>query len=142
MAEKEKTMNLVGSKLTKVSGERNPNFDGKLELNTNINLKAIEKFKSPQSKQEVLKVDYKFEIIYGELGNVSIEGILYLSTDTKTMKEAIKDKDEKNFNSPTSMAIMNLIIQKSSIKAFEIEEELGLPIHIRLPTLQASENKN
>ena len=111
MAEKTKTMNIVGSNLTKVSGERNPDFKGKLELNTNINLRSVEKFKSSQAKQEVLKVDYQFEIKYGELGGVSIEGILFISADPKTIKEAIKDKADNNYNSPTQMAIMNIIIQ-------------------------------
>ena len=32
--------------------------------------------------------------------------------------------------------ITNMIIQKASIKAFELEEELGLPIHISLPQMQ------
>jgi len=35
--------------------------------------------------------------------------------------------------------ISNFIIKKASIKAFELEEELGLPIHIKLPTLNIKE---
>jgi len=129
-------MKLLGSKITKINAERNPDFDGKLELNTNINIKSIEKFQPENANIESLKVNAVFEIQYGELGQISIEGQLYLNTDTKEIEEIINNFKSNKFDTPEQMAIMNIVIQRFSIKAFELEEELGLPIHIRLPTLQ------
>ena len=42
---------------------------------------------------------------------------------------------EKKFDTDEHLSITNMIVQKATIKALEIEEELGLPFHIRLPTL-------
>jgi len=123
---------LVGSRLTKISAERNPDFSGDLSLKTNIAIKSINKMKEPKDTAEVI---YLFEVDYNELGKVSIEGKLFISAEPKTLKVVQKAFDDKDAQSDEYMAITNLILQKSSIKAFQLEDELGLPIHIKLPTL-------
>ncbi|MFH1521492.1 MAG: hypothetical protein ABIF18_00885 [archaeon] len=125
-------LKLAGSKFTKISAERNTEFSGKLEIKTNIKNISLEKSKDAK---DILRLFYSFEINYNELGKILVEGILFLSGDSKTVKELLKIQQDKNFKSPEYVAITNLIIQKASIKAFELEEELGLPIHIKLPTL-------
>jgi len=134
-------MKLLGSKITKINAERNLDFDGKLELNTNINIKSIEKFQPDKVDIESLKVNALFEIQYGKLGQISIEGQLYLSTDAENIEEIINNFKSNKYDTPEQIAIMNIVIQKFSIKAFELEEELGLPIHIRLPTLQGKKEE-
>ena len=123
---------LIGSRFTKVNAERKPDFSGKLEMKTNIKINSLDKAKDAK---DTLKLSYIFEVDYVELGKVEIEGILFLSGDSKIIKELLKTQKEKKYNSPEYMGLTNLIIQKASIKAFELEEELGLPIHIKLPTL-------
>ena len=125
-------LKLVGSKFTKINAERNPEFNGKLEIKTNIKNISLENNKETK---DILKLIYNFEIDYNELGKILIEGLLFLSSDSKTIKELLKIQKDKKYKSPEYITITNLIIQKASIKAFELEEELGLPIHIKLPTL-------
>jgi len=125
-------LRLIGSKINKINAERNPEFNGKIELKTNINIISLEKLKQ---EKEVLKLSYIFEINYGDLGNISINGELFLKGDQKIIKNLLKIQKNKEYNSPEYILITNLIIQKASIKAFELEEELNLPIHIKLPTL-------
>ncbi len=127
-------LKLIGSKFTKLSAERKPNFTGKLTLNTNIKVKDLEK---TEEVKDTLKVSYDFEVDYGELGGVNVEGTLFISTNPKLIKELLKAWNNKKFDTPEHIHITNFIIQKASIKAFELEDELGLPIHIRLPTLGA-----
>ncbi len=129
-------LRLIGAKLTKINAERNPEFSGKLEIKTNIKVNSLEKIKDTK---DTIKVLYDFEIDYGELGKILIEGILFLSSDAKTIKELLKIQKDKKYNSPEYITITNLIIQKASIKAFEIEEELSLPIHIKLPALSVKD---
>ena len=129
-------LRLTGAKLTKINAERNPEFSGKLEIKTNIKVNSLEKIKDTK---DTIKVLYDFEIDYGELGKILIEGILFLSSDAKTIKELLKIQKDKKYNSPEYITITNLIIQKASIKAFEIEEELSLPIHIKLPALSVKD---
>lgn len=125
-------LKLIGSKLIKISAERNPEFNGKLEIKTNIKINSLEKIKEAK---DTLKLSYDFEVNYNKLGKIFIKGILFLSGDSKIIKELLKIQKDKKFNSPEYIMISNLIIQKASIKAFELEEELNLPIHIKLPTL-------
>ena len=129
-------LKLVGSRFLKVSAERKPDFSGKLEMKTNIKIDSIEKVKEAK---DTVKLTYTFEVEYVELGGVSIEGLLFLSGDAKSIKELLKVQKDKKYDSPEYIGITNLIIQKASIKAFELEEELGLPIHIKLPTLSIKE---
>jgi hypothetical protein len=132
-------MKLAGSRFTKVSAERNPNFEGKLEVKTDIKIKSLEKIKE---SKETIKVEYIFEIDYLDLGKVSIEGLLFLTLDAKKVKELIKSQKEDKFNTPEHVTITNIIIQKASIKAFTLEEELGLPIHIKFPKVNIQEKPN
>lgn len=125
-------LKLVGSRILKLKAERKPEFSGKLEMKTNIKVDSIEKVKEAK---DTLKLLYTFDIEYVNLGGISIEGILFLSGDVKTIKDLIKIQKDKKYESPEFIAITNIIIQKASIKAFELEEELGLPIHIKLPSL-------
>ncbi len=123
---------LINSNFLKIEAERNPDFSGKLKLKTNINIKSVEKL---EKSKDILKVSYIYEINYLDLGKIIITGNLFLKGDGKTIKNIIKKQEEKDYNSEETILIMNLIIQKASLRALQIEEELGLPIHIKLPSL-------
>jgi|TARA_B100001971_G_C17970491_1_gene422160 RNase P/RNase MRP subunit p29 len=131
-----KKLKVVGSRFTKLNGEVNTEFSGKVSMDTNIKVISIELFKD---KKDTIKAPYSFEIDYKDLGKVEIEGNLFLESDTKTIKDLVKSWKNKKFNTDEQITITNIILQKASIKAFELEEELGLPIHIKLPTLKAKE---
>ena len=125
-------LKLVGSRITKINAERKPDFEGKLEMKTDIRIISLEKIKEAK---DTAKLSYAFKIDYGELGGIEIEGNLFLSGDAKEIKELLKIQKDKKYDTPEFIGITNLIIQKASIKVFGLEEELGLPIHIRLPTV-------
>jgi hypothetical protein len=125
-------LKLAGSRFTKIDAERNDDFSGKLEMTTNIKITSIEKIKE---RKDSVKIDYVFMVDYKELGKITIGGTLFLTGDAKTIKELLKSHKEKSYETPEYMSITNVIIQKASIKAFEIEEELMLPVHIKLPAL-------
>ena len=129
-------LKLISSKFIRINATRNPDFSGKIKLDTNVNIKSIEKYELTSSKRNSLKVEAAFVINYYDFGKIEIEGILYLSVDEKSLKEILRLFNGKKYNSPELIGIMNLVLQKFSIKAFEIEEELNLPIHIKLPSLQ------
>jgi hypothetical protein len=123
---------IINSKFLEIEATRNPEFSGKLKLKTNVQINLLEKAKD---SKEMLKTVYTFEIDYGELGKVKVKGELFLLSDAKTVKTVLKNKESKEYNTPEYIEITNLLIQRASIKAFELEEELGLPIHIKLPSL-------
>ena len=131
---------LLASKITSILAQRDPTFNGKIELNQNIKIKKIEKF-ALKVQKDSLKVNYIYDIDYKKLGKISIEGILYLDVEQKIMKEIIKDWKENKKNEERQLEIINIIIQKASIKAIELEDQLGLPIHFRLPFLKRKKEK-
>ena len=87
----ESKLSLLSSRLTKVNGERNTDFSGKISMNQNINIKKLEKFKPKNSKIESLKIEYSFQIDYSDLGKVEIEGFLFLGIEAKEMKKIISN---------------------------------------------------
>ena len=125
-------LKLAGSRFVKINAERNVDFDGKIEIKTNIKINSLDKIKDAKDS---LKLNYTFEVDYKELGKIELEGILFLSGDSKTIRDLLKIQKDKKYESPEYIGLSNVIIQKASIKTFELEEELGLPIHIKLPTL-------
>lgn len=125
-------LKVVGSRLLKIEAERNPEFNGKLEIKTNIKIDSIEKI---EDNKDAVKLSYTFGLDYSELGKINIKGILFLTGDSKSIQKLLDNQKDKKYEDSEFIAITNLIIQKASIKALELEEELGLPIHIKLPTL-------
>jgi hypothetical protein len=125
-------MKLIGLRYIKISAQRNPDFNGQVSLNTNVQFKEISK----ADTKDTLKIPYNFIVDYKELGKIEIEGILFVSTDSKTIKTIEKAQKEKNYKTEEFTRISNLILQKSSVKAFELEDEFGLPIHIKLPEIK------
>ncbi len=126
----------MGSRITKLSGERNENFDGELKVTTNLSIISTEMVKDAK---DILKIYYRFEADYGGLGKVSVEGALFISSDSKTLKDIQKNSKAQKMNESNQLLIANLILQKASLRCFEIEEELGLPIHVKLPALTLKE---
>ena len=127
---------LMGSRTMKLFGERNENFDGELKVTTNLSIVSTEIVKDAK---DILKVYYRFEAEYGSLGKAGVEGALFLSSDPKTLKDIQKNSKAQKMNEPNQMFIANLILQKASVRCFELEEELGLPIHVKLPALKLKE---
>jgi len=127
-----KEISYAGSRFTKISAERKKDFSGKISLNTNIKINSIEPVKD---QKEVIDISYSFLIDYGGFGKVELQGNLFVQADVKVAKSLINSMKEKKFDTDEHLSITNMIVQKATIKALEIEEELGLPFHIRLPTL-------
>jgi hypothetical protein len=132
---------VLGFNYTKLSAERYPDFKGKLEINPNINIASIEKHELNLIKQDAVKIVFSFGIKYKDLADINLQGDIILRTDAKTQKEIIKGWKDKNLDQEIQTMILNLIMQKASIRAIELEEEMGLPIHIKIPRLEVSKKE-
>jgi len=131
----EQEIKLVGFKYTKISVERNEENKGELKITPNINIQSIEKVKS-EVKQEILQINFQFGIDYSSLGKLDLNGKLFLAADSKTVKDALEGWKNKKLDSKINLIILNVIMQKASVKALQLEEEMNLPPHIQLPRLQ------
>lgn len=132
---------LVGFKYNKLNVERNEELKGELKITPNKNIQSVEKFKS-ESKQEILQINFQFNIDYSSLGKIELSGKMFLATDSKTHKDALDGWKDKKLDNKINLVILNTIMQKASLKALELEEEMNLPPHIQLPRLQLGEKKD
>ncbi|MFA4960684.1 MAG: hypothetical protein WC548_03395 [Candidatus Pacearchaeota archaeon] len=130
-------LKLINSRFIKINGERNLDFSGEISAKTNIKILDLN---SINNSKNSIQIKYFFEIDYEKLGKIQLEGIIYVLIDVKTYKELLKSWESKKIETPDFVNITNLIIQKASLKSFELEEELGLPIHIRLPKVDLKPN--
>jgi hypothetical protein len=125
-------LKLINSRFTKLNANRNPDFSGEISIKTSVKINNLEVIKNTDS----LKINYSFEVNYGELGQIFIEGILFISSDQETVKKIQTSWKDKKIEDPLYISITNAIMQKASIKALELEEELSLPIHFKLPKIE------
>lgn len=131
-----KEIKLLGFGFTKINVEKNPEFKGKLEIKTNVSINEISSEKLDIIKSETLKIEFTYSIDYAELGRVELTGNIGLLLDSKTMKESIKQWKDKKLPEDVRQVIINLVFQKATLKALQLEEEINLPLHMPMPRLQ------
>jgi hypothetical protein len=137
-----KDIRLLAFDFTKINAEKFTGFSGKLDIKSNIDIKSLEKIKP--GKQEALKIKFTSSVDYGKLGKIELEGNIFITADSKSLKETASSWKDKKQPTELQLAIVNLILQKASIKAIQIEEEIGLPIHLQniFPRVQSSQLQN
>lgn len=131
-------ISLIGFHFSKISAEKKSDFKGKIEINPKINIASIEKQELSLIKQDALKIIFSFNINYKDLAEINLEGEIILKVDSKTLKDTLKSWKEKKLDQEIQILILNLIMQKASVRAIALEEEMGLPIHVTIPRLQVS----
>jgi len=129
---------LLGFNLTKINVEKNQDYQGQTNIKSNMNIISIEKHKINLIKQESVKINFNFSIDYEKLGLISINGFFILTVDKKTFKELTEKWDSKDFDPKLRVIILNIVIQKSSLQALKLEEEMGFPLHMQMPRVNIS----
>ena len=72
-----------GSRLISFSGRRELEFKGDINIESNLQIRTLERM--PESK-DILKIEYIFEVKYANLGDVVIEGFIFVNSDPKSLK--------------------------------------------------------
>jgi len=143
-------MKLLGFNFTKINAEKKLEFKS-TAINTDIEFLEIEKDKIEMLKDsEIIKISFRFAVNYKEeaekeekketkqenSGKISFEGTILFSTDKEESKEILKAWKKKEIPPQFKVSIFNLILNKCSIKALSLEEDLNLPYHVPLPKVQ------
>jgi hypothetical protein len=136
-------MKLAGFNFTKIYAEKLKGNVKEIKVDTKINLEDIKEIKSNLSSQNdsLLGIEFEYNINYKDLAKLEFKGNLILILDPKKAEEIIKNFKGKKMAEDFKVAIFNLILKKSSIKALQLEEELNIPSHFKLPSLKF-EKKN
>ncbi|MEK6898868.1 MAG: hypothetical protein AABW79_02105 [Nanoarchaeota archaeon] len=128
-------MRVLGFNFTKIHASRKDKWEKNEKINTNIELSDIEKDSIDILKQnEIIKVKFSYKILY-EPNNAEVifEGNIILDLDETLSKEMIKDWKKKEIPEKIKIPLLNLVMTKCNIKALELEEQLSMPFHLKLP---------
>lgn len=139
-------MNIVGFNLTKSAAERTGAVEGNISINTNIELEEIEKKEIELIKElTTLQISFALKITYDStnekkkdkktIGEVEFKGHILLALEDEEAKNILKAHKKKETPMAFKESMLNIILRRCSIKALELEEQVELPPHFRLPVL-------
>lgn len=139
-------MKLLGLTFSKISIEKLNNLSQDLKINANIDIAEIKQLNQDffKSKEEFIGIKFSYTLNYDpEVAKIEISGDLALSLEPKMAREVLRDwkENKKIMDEDFKIAVFNVILKKSSLKALQLEEEMNLPSHIPFPTLRKEELK-
>ncbi|HLD55657.1 MAG TPA: hypothetical protein VJB35_05340 [Candidatus Nanoarchaeia archaeon] len=132
-------MKLIGFNFSKISiNKESDNFKG-LKINTNINIQEIKEIKTNilKGKEEILGVKFNYLLNYEpNIAIIEFEGNILIETDVESMKDIIRKWGTKKISEDFKIVLFNIILRKCNIKSLQLEDEMNLPLHINLPSVQ------
>ena len=131
-------MKIVAFNFTKVEAERLKDKADSIKFNTKIDLPSIEPIKSDilKTKEELVKVNFVYHLSYEpSFAKIELSGDLIVALDSKVAKEVLKGFKDKGSSEDFRLFILNFILKKTNLRALRLEEELNLPLHLPLITL-------
>lgn len=138
-------MQVLGFNFTKISAERFPDYKPGSSINTNIEFTNIEKEEISVLKDlEAVKISYTFSVTYSKTenkkenkeGEIIFEGNIIMSATKEETKEITKLWKKKEISNQFKVPIFNIILRRCSLKAAQLEDDIGLPIHLPLPKIE------
>jgi hypothetical protein len=136
---------LIGFGFNEINAKKNLEFKERYHINLDIKLISFTEKELNILKDTGLEVGFEFSVNYPQineegkilnqegLGKISINGSVAFMTSKENTEKIIKSWKDKKLNNQIRELIINLILQKATLKAFQIEEELNLPLHVPIP---------
>jgi len=136
-------MKVLGFNFTKINAEKFSSEFNDLKISTKIDVKSVVKaeqdiLKSPDS---ILTINFSLIIDYEtDIAKLDFEGAIIVSVEEKLSKDILKQWSDKKISEEFRLLLFNMILRKSTAKALELEEELHIPFHIKLPSIKRKED--
>lgn len=136
-------MKVIGFNTTRIHALKELEIP-KSSINTDILFTNIEKEKFEMLKDtEAVKASFRFAIMFrdqdkkdSKQNEVSFEGSLLLALEKEEAKEFLKAWKKREVPKDKVLPLYNFILRKCSVRALQLEEELGLPSHIPFPQIK------
>ena len=138
-------MKLLGFNLTRINVEKRKDLFSDIKINNNLNIidvKVIEQsvFKS---KDEMISVHFKYVVSYDpDAASVEMDGKILLGVDSKLSKDILRQWKDKKLPEDFRIALFNIVFRKAGLKAAQLEDEMGLPLHIQMPFIRKEDGSN
>jgi len=136
-------MKIVSFNFTKLSAERLKDSVDEIKINTEVDFPEIKEIKLPhlKIKESLIEAKFEYRVNYDPgLASVVIQGKVLFAVDEETSKEVLKEWKKKTLPEDFRILLVNVVMKKSTLRALNLCENLGLPAHISLPTLRKSKN--
>jgi len=148
-------MKIIGFNFTKISAEKSSaELKQGAKIDANINFLDVKKedILLSEKDSEALRVLFNFSVKYsnqdeeaekksGEKsennGEVSFKGFFILTVSNEEAKAILKDWKKQEISEFIRVPLFNFILRRCSVRAMQLEEELGLPLHVPLPQISA-----
>ena len=146
-------MNILGFNLTKIAANRSSKILPNPMMNTNIEFLDVVKEEIEMLKEnDAVKITFKFSVDYTDSkekdkktpeieGKVEFEGIIILSASKDEAKDIFKFWKKKQIPEGIRIPLFNVILRKCSPKALDMEDQIGLPLHLPFPQIQSSKKE-
>jgi hypothetical protein len=134
-------MPIVGFNFDKTVAERKAKAQKGMQASHNIVIKSIDKedvLLGNESTKQGLKFNFEYIVKYEpKIGEILILGhILFLESDAKIKEILDKWKKNKTIDPKITTQLINTAIVKSAIKALSLSQDINLPPHLPIPTIQ------
>jgi hypothetical protein len=127
-------MKIVGFNLTKIFVERKEKIEGKLDIKQSINIDDISKDKINLTENEIIKLNFTFSIDYSpDMAKIEFKGGLIIVPEEDELKKIMKEWKNKQVSEELRIPLFNFIMHKCNIKAISFEDDMSLPLHIKMP---------
>lgn len=131
-------MTVVGFTFSKISIERHAAIPQEVEIKSKMNVFNVAKQDIEVAKdKETLRLEFTYDIEYSpKFANIHFGGHILVVLDPKKAKEVLEKWDKnKQLDKDVRFASYNAIFHKCNVKAFELEEDFNLPLHLKLPAI-------
>ena len=135
-------MAVIGFSFSKILIEKKQPIKSNLEVKSSLHVKNVSKEADLKlvEKKDTLKFDFEYLIEYApNLAKIEFHGHVLFVADPKDADAAVQDwKKNKSINDELKIRVYNSIFNRCNVKAFELEEDFNLPLHIKLPAIERS----
>ncbi|MGV8142456.1 MAG: hypothetical protein ACP5NS_02355 [Candidatus Pacearchaeota archaeon] len=143
-------MKIIGFTIEEIHGKKSVDIP-RASINTDVVFTDVDKAKFDVLKDsDCLRASFKFSIIYTDPNNKAAEsknelkfvGSLLLSVSKDDAKEFLKTWKNKELPKDKTIPLYNYILKRCSVRALQLEEELGLQPHIPFPQVRPNQQNS
>lgn len=135
-------MSIVGFNFSKIHAEKNEGVRGKINIRNNITVKDVSSqelaFGGNDSKG--LRIGFEYVSDYEpKLGRITIESNVISMLPAKNVEGIVSGwKKTKELPDELMRSMFGFVMRKSSVKAINLAEDLGLPSPVPMPRVSGS----
>jgi len=138
-------MKVIGFNFTKLHADKKPEFNLKSNKEIKVDFTDVKEDKLDLIKADTIySISFNYSVNYTDavskkpasLAEIIIEGKVTISVDKEENKTFSKNSKKKEFDIKFKEGLFNFLLQKCTPKALDLEDELGLPMHLQLPSIK------